>query len=132
MLAAAGGPDVHPHSVSNPEDKARWDRDVANFNNDLKKVERFFFDVLEKRITPAETQKVSASFFGVQGPWYTVGWKMAVTIEKAYGRDKLIECLCDPRDLLSTYNGAARQHHRRAREPLALWSESLIKGVKPK
>jgi len=130
MLAAAGGPDVHPHSVSNPEDRARWDRDVANFNNDLRKVERFFLDVLEKRITPAETQKVSASFFGVQGPWYTVGWKMAVTIEKAYGRDKLIECLCDPRHLLSTYNRSARQHNRRAREPLALWSESLIKGVK--
>jgi hypothetical protein len=39
MLAAAGGPDVHPHAVSSAEDRARWDRDVANFNEDLKQVE---------------------------------------------------------------------------------------------
>ncbi|HZM99490.1 MAG TPA: DUF5700 domain-containing putative Zn-dependent protease, partial [Pyrinomonadaceae bacterium] len=47
MLAAAGGPDVHPHAVSNPEDRARWDKDLGNFNDDLKKVEKFLLDVLE-------------------------------------------------------------------------------------
>ena len=36
MLAAAGGPDVHPHFHSSPADKARWDRDVANFSGDLR------------------------------------------------------------------------------------------------
>jgi len=28
MLAAAGGPAIHPHAVSSPEERARWDKDV--------------------------------------------------------------------------------------------------------
>jgi hypothetical protein len=35
MLAAAGGPDVHPHAHSSPEDRARWDHDLANFSRAL-------------------------------------------------------------------------------------------------
>jgi hypothetical protein len=42
VLAAAGGPDVHPHAVSSPDERARWDKDMLNFNEDLKKVETFF------------------------------------------------------------------------------------------
>lgn len=61
-----------------------------------------------------------------QGPWYTVGWKMAVLIEKTYGRAKLIECMCDQRKLLATYNEAAKKHNRNSSEPLALWSTSVI------
>jgi hypothetical protein len=130
MLAAAGGPDMHPHAVSRPEERARWDKDLADFNNDLRKVETFFLDVLENRLTQEEIQKTAASFFGVQGPWYTVGWKMAVMIEKTFGRKKLIECICDNRKLLPLYNKAAAKHNRQRREPLALWSESLLKTVK--
>ena len=48
MLAAAGGPDVHPHAVSGPKERARWDGDVANFNDDLKKVEKFYLDIFGK------------------------------------------------------------------------------------
>ena len=129
MLAAAGGPDAHPHAFSPAADRARWDRDVANFNRDLKAVEKFFFDILENRLSAEEMQKKGFSFFGVQGPWYTVGWRMSVLIEKTYGRAKLIDCICDQRKLLPTYNRAAAQHNRRTREPLALWSESLIKTV---
>jgi hypothetical protein len=36
MLAAAGGPDVHPHTTSKREDRERWDRDMANFGADQK------------------------------------------------------------------------------------------------
>jgi hypothetical protein len=130
MLAAAGSPDMHPHAVSSAEDRARWDKDVANFTSDLKVVEKFFFDILENRLSREEMQKTGFSFFGIQGPWYTVGWKMAATIEKTYGRAELIECICDQRKLLSTYNKAAAKYTRRTREPLALWSESLIKSIK--
>lgn len=129
MLAAAGGPDIHPHAVSSVEERTRWDKDVANFNDDLKKVEKFFLDVLEKRLTGDDIQKTGFTFFGTQGPWYTVGWKMAVLIEKTYGRDKLLECICNQRKLLSTYNEAAERHNRRSREPLALWSARLISGL---
>ena len=130
MLAAAGGPEIHPHAVSNPEERTRWDKDVANFNEDLKRVEKFLLDVLEKRLTGDDIQKTGFTFFGTQGPWYTVGWKMSVLIEKTFGREKLIECICDQRKLLSTYNDAARKHNRSSREPLALWSDSLITSLK--
>jgi hypothetical protein len=130
MLAAAGGPDIHPHAVSSKEERDRWDRDMANFNDDLKRVEKFFLDILANRFTEDEMQKISSEFFGVQGPWYTVGWKMSVLIEKTYGRRKLIECICDQRKLLPTYNKAAAKHNRRAHEALALWSEQLIKNIK--
>ncbi len=129
MLAAAGGPDVHPHAVSGAEERGRWDRDVANFNDDLKKVEKFFLDVLANRLTEEEARQTFFSFFGVQGPWYTVGWKMAALVEKTYGRQKLIECACDQRKLIPTYNKAAAEYNRGAREPLALWVAELIRSI---
>lgn len=130
MLAAAGGPDVHPHAVSNAEDRARWDKDLANFNGDLKKVEKFLFDVLQKKLTDEQIQQTGFSFFGIQGPWYTVGWKMAVLIEKTFGRQKLIEAMCDHRKLFATYNEAAEKYNRSSKEPLALWSNSIIEGIR--
>lgn len=126
MLAAAGGPNVHPHAVSKAEDRARWDKDVANFNEDLKKVDSFFVEILENKLNADQIQKKGFSFFGVQGPWYTVGWRMSVLIEKTYGRAKLIECMCDHRLMLSAYNRAAVKHNRTAREPLALWSSVVV------
>ncbi len=36
------------------------------------------------------------SYFGVQGPWYTVGWQMAVIIEKQLGRERLIALHAGP------------------------------------
>ena len=130
MLAAAGSPDTHPHAVSSAEERARWDKDMANFNGDLKTVEKFFLNILENHLSQDEIQKTAASFYGVQGAWYTVGWKMSVIIEKTFGRAKLIECICDQRKLLPTYNKAVIKYNRRAREPLALWSEQLIQGIK--
>lgn len=130
MLAAAGGPDIHPHEVSNLEERARWDTDMAHFGDDLKKVEKFFLDTLENRLTEEEIENTGSSFFGVQGPWYTVGWKMAVLIEKTFGRAKLIECICDQRKLLPTYNKAAAKHNRTSRAPLALWSAAVINGIR--
>lgn len=132
MLAAAGGADIHPHAVSKQEDRARWDRDVANFNSDLKLLEKFFDDVLASRLNVEESKKAAFAFYGVQGPWYTVGWKMAVIIEKTYGRAKLIEVMCDQRKLLSTYNEAATLHNRSQRDTLALWSPKLIEGINRK
>lgn len=129
MLAAAGGANVHPHAVSDAEERTRWDKDLTNFNVDLKRVERFFLDVLENRVTGEDVEKTARSFYGVQGPWYTVGWKMAVTIEKTYGRRKLIECMCDERKLLRTYNNAAARHNRKSSDPLAVWSPSVINGI---
>jgi len=130
MLAAAGGPDIHPHAVSNSEERARWDRDITNFNVDLKRVEGFFDEILAGRLTEVQIQNTTSSFFGIQGPWYTVGWKMSVIIEKTYGRAKLIECICDQRKLLPTYNRAVAQYNRKTGEHLATWSPSFLAEIK--
>jgi hypothetical protein len=127
MLAAAGGPDIHPHAVSPAPDRERWDKDMANFNGDLKKVEAFFLAVLDGRLKGEEAiGEVASSFFGIQGPWYTVGWKMAALIEKTFGRRKLIDCLCDPAAFLALYNEAAAKHNSATGESLALWSKPLM------
>lgn len=130
MLAAAGGPDVHPHAVSDAEERSRWDRDIANFDQDLKKVEKFFLDVLAKRLNETEIRDTAFSFFGTQGPWYTVGYKMAVLIEKTYGRAALINYMCDQRRLLEKYNQAAARHNRRFKDQLPLWSTTVIEALK--
>jgi len=131
MLAAAGGADVHPHAESAPEDRARWDRDVADFDQHLRELEVFLLDVLEGRLaTEEEVWRVGFSFLGLQGPWYTVGWRMAATIERVRGREELIDCLRDPRRLLPTYNAAATEWSRSTGEPLALWSAALVDGLR--
>jgi hypothetical protein len=129
MLAAAGGPDVHPHTVSSPEERARWDHDIANFNQDVNTLDKFFLDVINKRLSPGAIDEQASKFFGVQGPWYTVGYKMAVVVERGYGRPKLIECMIDPRELLTGYNAAARELNRTHREQLALWSPKLLEAI---
>ena len=123
MLAAAGGPNIHPHAVSNAKERNRWDADIANFEDDMGKLMRFFHDILETDLTDEQIQKTGFSFFGTQGPWYTVGWRMSVLIEKTYGRAKLIECFCDQRKLIPTYDQAAQKHNSKSRKRLPLWFE---------
>jgi len=134
MLAAAGGPDVHPHAGSPIADRQRWDADVEHAERDLRLVEEFFLDLVNGKLSdPEEAQKVGFSFFGVQGPWYTVGWVMASTIERVRGRAVVIESFCDLRKLLPAYNDAARTLMRDAAPPpsraLPLWSDSLLSAL---
>jgi len=133
MLAAAGGPDVHPHATSGAEERARWDHDVARCDADLAELESFFVDILEGRLTDAaRIDARAASYYGVQGPWYTVGWKMAVTIERALGRERLLECTADPRRLLATYDDAVDELATPGVKPPATWSASLLNALEPK
>jgi hypothetical protein len=130
MLAAAGSPDVHPHAVSSPEERARWDHDMANFNQDLTTLQQFFLDIIDQKFkSHDEINEKASSFFGVQGPWYTVGYKMSVIVEKRYGRAVLIDCMLDPRDLLTRYNAAAAELNQTHTEQLALWSPALLSAI---
>ncbi len=130
MLAAAGSPDVHPHAVSPKKERARWDRDMANFDRDLKSLETFFLDVIDGRLkAEAEINERGLLFFGTQGPWYTVGYRMAVLVEKSEGRRKLIACMSDPRRLLATYNRVAAELNKKGNPPLALWSGELLTRI---
>lgn len=124
MLAAAGGADVHPHATSVAADRARWDADVMRFDDDVRTLERYFLDVLDGRLDEQAARERAMDFYGVQGPWYTVGWVMAAEIERTYGRDRLVAILCDPVALLETYNAAMRA---RGGAPARLvWSDALM------
>ncbi len=130
MLAAAGSPEIHPHSVSPPEERARWDHDMANFNQDALVLQQFFLDVVNQKLkTKDEVNEKAASFFGTQGPWYTVGYQMAVIVEHRYGRAVLVDCMLDPRELLVRYNAAAVELNRERKVPLQLWSPELLAKV---
>ncbi|HLW83843.1 MAG TPA: DUF5700 domain-containing putative Zn-dependent protease [Candidatus Sulfotelmatobacter sp.] len=131
MLAAAGGPEVDPHTSSSPKEHARWDHDLANFNLDLDALQLFFLDIVNQKLVEKDKidERAYAFFGDAQGPWYTVGYKMAVTIEKRYGRKRLIECMLDPRELLATYNRAAAEINSVGKERLALWSPELMQKI---
>jgi len=124
MLAAAGGPRAHPITAS--DGRAVWEANVAHFDRDLAAQNQLFVDILEGRLTdPEQIDARMAAFFGEQGPWYTVGWKMDVTIEEAFGRDRLIAAMCDADQLLAAYNAAAARLSAGRPAPLARWSPDL-------
>jgi hypothetical protein len=130
MLAAAGGPEIDPHAASTPAEHARWQHDMANFNQDVNTLQQFFLDVIDGKITGKDKIDEKAfTFFGTQGPWYTVGYKMAVIVERHYGRERVIECEIDPREFLASYNRAAKEINESGKEQLALWSPELMQKI---
>jgi Putative zinc dependent peptidase (DUF5700) len=130
MLAAAGGPDVDPHAASSPHEHARWEHDMGQFNDDLRAVNRFFLDILNAKFASRDAmEEKGGAFFGIQGPWYTVGYKMSVMVEKRFGRPALIGTMLDPRCLLVLYNRAAAEQNAAGTPPLPLWSEDVLSAV---
>jgi hypothetical protein len=125
MMAAAGGPGEHPHAASPLDERARWDRNMERADDDLRTLDVFFRDVLAGRLAGEAADERGFSFFGVQGPWYTVGYRMAVAIEKAFGPEELIRVFCDPRLLPDAYNRAADK----LRLAGARWSRDLVDAL---
>jgi hypothetical protein len=125
MLAAAGSVDVHPHATSDAKDRERWDRDSANFANDVVTLDAFFRDILDGKFPDDQAVQAKAmEFYGIQGPWYTVGYRMAAAVEKRYGRPALLECMTDPRKLLATWNVIAAEQ-----KAVPRWSATLLTAV---
>lgn len=122
VLAAAGDARTHPHAVSPPAERAVWDRDVAKIATDIPRLEKFFTDILDGPL--ADDSAVSTAFMTFistddvpQGAFYTVGWTMASTIERARGRAALVAMICDPVWMMRTYNEIVGR---------AVWSEALL------
>jgi hypothetical protein len=122
MLAAVGSPGVHPHRDSSAEDRARWDRDLKNVPQDMRAIEAFLLETVSGKLDEKQQREKGMSFFGTQGAWYTVGWKMAATVEKAKDRARLLDCMRDMRYLLSSYNDAAKDTEPR-------WSRDLLAAL---
>jgi len=126
MLAAAGGPAIHPHADSDVAERAEWDRNAANFAAELAEQDAWFRSVLAG--TAGDEAAISAKmrgYFGTQGAWYTVGWRMAQTIETNLGRARTIDAFCRPASLLATYNRAAALQEKRGGTRLPRWDAAL-------
>jgi hypothetical protein len=122
MLAAAGSPDVHPHAASRPEERARWDADMAKTDADIRTLDGFFAAIVRGELSEQQVNDRAMEFFGIQGPWYTVGYRMAAAVEKARGRAALLRCMEDPRRLLATWNEIAGTAPK--------WSAATLQAVR--
>ncbi len=130
ILAAAGGPDVPPNQYSQLDVQQNWGRGMSTFNQDLGTLNEFFLEALDGRLKDDAVDKKASTFYGdIQGPWYTVGYKMAILIEKRYGRAALIECMVDRRLLLVRYNQVAGELNASGKEQLAVWSPEILKAL---
>ncbi|HEX2866748.1 MAG TPA: DUF5700 domain-containing putative Zn-dependent protease [Ignavibacteriales bacterium] len=135
VLAAAGGPEIHPHAVSDSLERSTWDRNLANAERDMKELEEFFLKLIDGRIPEDEKTKEGMKFIqredAPQGAFYTVGWLMASTVEKVLGRERLVASSCDDILFLSDYNLAAKELNHKGGN-LPLWSEKLLSQLKMK
>jgi hypothetical protein len=125
VLAAAGSTEMRPHWEDDALDRARWDSDMMHFNQDLATLAQFFEDVLDGKLKGDALEEKTSSFFGYQGPWYTVGYEMAALVEKRFGRKVFTDCLLDPRLLLLRYNQVAAEANKNGAS-LALWPDNLL------
>jgi hypothetical protein len=80
MLAAAGRPDVDPHAASSTAEHARWDHDLANFNEDLGSLQQFFLDIVDGKLSTKDAiDKKAYTFFAMPRahgtPWDTK-WRL--------------------------------------------------------
>lgn len=107
VLAAAGGPDVDPASVAPANAAPEWAEASKTFASRMDQLTGFFRRLLSGELDAETSDEPGSALLGVQGPWYTVGWRVAVTIEKGLGRPALVDCIADMRKLLPAYNRLA-------------------------
>jgi hypothetical protein len=130
MLAAAGSPDIHPHAVDDEAARKQWDSDMLRFNQDLLSVQQFLLDILDGKLKdPADIEQRADPFYGAQGAWYTVGYRMAQTVEKRFGRPAMIDTMLDSRKLLQLFNRAALEQNRKHKAGIGMWSPELLKKL---
>jgi hypothetical protein len=123
VLAGAGGPDVDPGTVVGASARPEWTTESATFGPRMNELATFFRGILTGRFADdASARAAGMTFFGNQGAWYTVGWRMAVTIERRFGRARLIACIADDRLFMPVYNAAAEG------TALPRWSDDLAEA----
>jgi hypothetical protein len=130
MLAAAGGPDVPPTAAEGPLEQANWSAGMANLDQQFAQLDAFFAQVVDGKLEGEAADRKAAEFYGeIRGPWYFVGYHMAVTIERRFGRAALIECMLDYRQLLVRYNDAAAAINGTGSARLPVWSAAVLAAV---
>lgn len=130
MLAAAGSPDVSPVADFPQSDQACWQQETKNADIEFDQINQFFLDIVHGDYKNLEAADHEAyTFFGYRGPWYVVGYKMAVAIENQFGRAALVETLKDPRMFVLKYNQAARTLNGRGGAKLLVFNPEILEAV---
>jgi hypothetical protein len=124
MLAAAGSPEIHPHAASSQSEREHWDQDMEALPQSLASIDEFFRFILRRSLRPEEAEARAMSLFGFQGPWYTVGYHMAATIERNQGRAGLLDCMTEPHRLLLQYEEIPSAYPRWSPEVIAALSSN--------
>jgi putative zinc-dependent peptidase DUF5700 len=98
---------------------------MASASDQMRALEQFFLQVLDGRLSgDSAVTTEGMKFFGVQGPWYTVGHPMWREVERRFGRERVITDACRPAQLRLDYNRAV------ARDPKALrWSDGFARRL---
>jgi hypothetical protein len=135
MLAAAGSPDRHPQFFGSSAEWMTWERDVATAGPEIMRMERYFMAVLDGSLPEDQRRPQLFSFINTadvpQGGAYTVGWKMAAAIERHFGRQALVDTVCDYRKVLKLYNRAVREVGIREAGGLITWSDEFLDRLYP-
>ena len=129
VLAAAGSPDVSPMADYPERDRVLWDLETERFGANLDDLNQFFLDTIHGDLRNDAVAHEGSIFFGYRGPWYTVGYRMAVTIERELGRPALVATLGDPRDFVARYNEAAVRENAKNGGHLPFFSAEILKAV---
>jgi hypothetical protein len=130
VLAAAGSPDVHPLTDFPERYRLLWDLQAKRFALNLDELNQFFLDTVHGDLRNDAALHEGRVFFGYgDGPWYTVGYLMAVTIEREFGRTALVATFADPRLFVARYNEAAVSENARHGGQLPLFSAEMLKAV---
>jgi Putative zinc dependent peptidase (DUF5700) len=130
VLAAAGSPDVYPLADFPESYRLVWDRETERFAANLDELNHFFLDTVHGDLLNDAVSHGARIFFGNgDGPWYTVGYRMAVTIEREFGRTALVATYADPRQFVARYNEAAASENAKNGGHLPLFSAEILKVV---
>jgi hypothetical protein len=129
VLAAAGSPDVPPMADFPERDRVLWDLEAERFGANVDDLNQFFLDTVHGELRNDAVAHEGSIFFGYRGPWYTVGYHMAVTIEREFGRTALIATFADPREFVARYNEAAVRQNAKSGSHLSLFSAEILQAV---
>jgi hypothetical protein len=130
VLAAAGSPDVHPLADFSEPYGSVWNLEANRFVANLDELNRFFLDTVHGDLLNDAVLHEGRIFFGFgSGPWYTVGYRMAVAIEREFGRTALVATYADPRQFVARYNEAAASENAKTGAHLPLFSAEILKAV---
>ena len=130
VLAAAGSPDIHPLADFSESSRFVWDLEDKRFPANLDELNQFFLDTVHRNLlNDAITHEGRVFFRFGDGPWYTVGYRMAVTIEREFGHAALVATYVDPRQFVARYNEAAASENAKNGGHLHLFSAEILEAV---